>query len=389
MEITRNNYEAFFLDYYEGTLSPAQTEALYLFLEQNPDLQAEFNAFENIRLTPDDTVHFPGKHLLKKNSIRSTGSITAANYEHYFVAAAEGELNADESDLLQRFLEKNPHLTKELAIIRATHLVPDLRITYPYKHALRRKAPGIPVRRLLYLSTALAAVLIIIFIILHPSIRRPVPQSMPSLTDAPRKSEFSSQPTETPAVIAAPDSTVMVPQPQVKQLKASVIIRHNIVKKQPDHVQHETRTGHRMAVPSKMTYQSSIIEKGTIPLYEKEDPVLAVTIRQTHLQMPPDDAVHESVSKDDNPDDYPSLFAFILNKIHKKIKDMPENKEKEQGISFWSLADLGVRGINQLTHGNIMIEHTYNENGKLLSYSIGNDDFEISRVRERNNAGMH
>jgi hypothetical protein len=393
MEITRNNYEAYFLDYYEGTLSPAQTEALYLFLEQNPDLQAEFNAFENIRLTPDDTVHFPGKYLLKKNSIRSTGSITAANYEHYFVAAAESELNANDSDLLQRFLEKNPHLTKELTYTRATRLVPDLGIAYPYKHTLRKKAIQAPVRRLLYISTALAAVVIIILVILRPSFRHPISQRMQSLTDVPKTSGFPQQPVDTRAVVATPDLTVSVPQPQVKQVKASVITEYNAVKKHPEHAQHETAPGPRMAALNKMTHHYGIAETGMISLYKKGDPVLTGATRKTRLQMPPDNTIHEnemaSALKNDNTDDYPSLFAFVISRIHNKIKEMPENKEKEQGISFWSLADLGVRGINQLTHGDIRIEHSYNENGKILSYSIGNDDFEISRVRDRNITRTH
>ena len=50
MEINLHNYEAFFLDYKEGSLSAEQEKELFLFLEQHPHLYEELHAFENIVL---------------------------------------------------------------------------------------------------------------------------------------------------------------------------------------------------------------------------------------------------------------------------------------------------------------------------------------------------
>ncbi len=48
--INRDNYEAYFLDFAEGNLSPAALEALEDFLVANPDLREELENFENISL---------------------------------------------------------------------------------------------------------------------------------------------------------------------------------------------------------------------------------------------------------------------------------------------------------------------------------------------------
>ena len=50
MKINRNNYEAYFLDYIEGTLGFAEKAELEAFLVINPDLKIELDNFETISL---------------------------------------------------------------------------------------------------------------------------------------------------------------------------------------------------------------------------------------------------------------------------------------------------------------------------------------------------
>ena len=50
MKINLHNYEAVFLDYYEGNLSAEDVSELLLFLENHPELKEDFESFENIVL---------------------------------------------------------------------------------------------------------------------------------------------------------------------------------------------------------------------------------------------------------------------------------------------------------------------------------------------------
>ena len=46
MNINRNNYELFFIDFYDGNLTDAQKHELDLFLAENPNLKEECDSFD-------------------------------------------------------------------------------------------------------------------------------------------------------------------------------------------------------------------------------------------------------------------------------------------------------------------------------------------------------
>lgn len=96
MKINRNNYEAWFLDYAEGTLSPEQVADLLLFLEENPDLKNELDAFEIISLEEEKPV-FEAKSLLKKNS-----AFNNEEFENQCIAYSEGLLSEHEKSELEQ-----------------------------------------------------------------------------------------------------------------------------------------------------------------------------------------------------------------------------------------------------------------------------------------------
>ena len=73
--ITRDNYEIWFLDHAEGKLTSGERAMLFSFLQKNPDLKNEFDAFENIsfdapreKTTTNDDLKKKQSWLLKKYS---------------------------------------------------------------------------------------------------------------------------------------------------------------------------------------------------------------------------------------------------------------------------------------------------------------------------------
>ena len=52
MSIDKNNYEALLIDYLDGTLNAVQEAALWLFLEEHPELREEFEGLADVKLTP-------------------------------------------------------------------------------------------------------------------------------------------------------------------------------------------------------------------------------------------------------------------------------------------------------------------------------------------------
>lgn len=129
--INKNNYESWFLDYHEGTLPAEQVAELFLFLEQHPELQEEFDAFENIKLTDDRTDVFPAKDFFKKNVVDES------NVQQFLIAEIEGNLNADEQQALNDFITANSQFEKDRLLYAKTKLA-DEAVIFPDKAILKK-----------------------------------------------------------------------------------------------------------------------------------------------------------------------------------------------------------------------------------------------------------
>ena len=115
MSINLNNYEIYFIDFFDGNLTAEGENELMLFLASNPELKEEFDCFENINLEKEELV-FSGKSSIKKIEIQTFASVTEGNYENVFIAFYEGDLNKNEKLELEQFLKLNPFLNQEFEI---------------------------------------------------------------------------------------------------------------------------------------------------------------------------------------------------------------------------------------------------------------------------------
>jgi hypothetical protein len=131
MSINKNNYEAFFLDYHEGNLTPQQVADLLLFVEQHPELKEEFESFENFTLEDFSSYTFENKEELKRE-------ITERNKEEYFVRSVDGSLSEAENLLLDIFLKQHPQYSTEFEFFQKTKLHPDASIVFENKHSLKK-----------------------------------------------------------------------------------------------------------------------------------------------------------------------------------------------------------------------------------------------------------
>lgn len=131
MSINKNNYEAFFLDYHEGNLSPQQVADLLLFVEQHPELKEEFESFENVTLDDLSNVSFENKSSLKKE-------ITLENKEDYFIRSVENTLTPAEKSLLENFVKQHPQFLPELELFKKTKVFADTSLVFENKEALKK-----------------------------------------------------------------------------------------------------------------------------------------------------------------------------------------------------------------------------------------------------------
>jgi hypothetical protein len=142
MQISKLNYEAFFLDYWEGNLNDIQKKLLTGFLEKYPELQNDFLDFKDafaLELTPTTSPVFVGREKLKKPLLCSVENINEQNYEQWIVAHLESELTKKQERVYREFISLNSHLKSEVELYKRTFLQPDHRIVYHGKAALKKK----------------------------------------------------------------------------------------------------------------------------------------------------------------------------------------------------------------------------------------------------------
>jgi hypothetical protein len=126
-----HNYEAYLLDFSEGSLQDELQVELELFLIQHPELSvnlAELSAGSMEK----DAIHYSEKNNLKKSEFDLVS-------ETQFIAYIERQLTSQEYLHVEKSCEINPLLLKELGLYKATIATVDTSVMYSDKKELKRK----------------------------------------------------------------------------------------------------------------------------------------------------------------------------------------------------------------------------------------------------------
>jgi hypothetical protein len=156
MSITRENYEAYFLDYTAGNLNEDLIDKFLDFLENNPDLKSELQMFESIELIPESIPFDEKKRLYQSEADENLPFIKLA------IAEMEGDLNPHERIYFEELIGQNPIREKELDQLKKTRLVPDPKIVFLEKQKLYRANTRTIVFRWV---TAIAAILVVALVV--------------------------------------------------------------------------------------------------------------------------------------------------------------------------------------------------------------------------------
>lgn len=154
MEITRDNYEAFFIDYLEGNLDEKMIDQFIEFLQANPDLKAELETFRAVS-TEEEVVTFPGKEKLYREKYDSQKV-----FDQTSVAILENDSSEEETLDFNSYLEKHPGRIKEFDLFQKTRLQSDESLVFENKDRLYRVSRT---RQLFLLAGRGAAILVLIF----------------------------------------------------------------------------------------------------------------------------------------------------------------------------------------------------------------------------------
>ena len=154
MNINRDNYELWFLDYLEGNLDEKLINDFLEFIRDNPDLSEELQLFDTVSL-PESNLEYPHKSKLYKQTLD-----LPAVFDSMAIGFLEGDLDQKEKISFEHFMQKHPEKNKELELFRLTLLSPDTSVCLKNKQRLYHQ----PVIRLMTSRLLrIAAVFIFLF----------------------------------------------------------------------------------------------------------------------------------------------------------------------------------------------------------------------------------
>lgn len=135
MEITRHNYEEFFLLLADGELSPAQEEAVLQFTKQHPDLADELDMMMECRLDAEIPPIFPKEKLLKP----VMWNVDAPDeIQLQLLALLDNELAEDDKIALEKKINSDVALQLEWQILLAhTKLEAEKASSFPKEKILK------------------------------------------------------------------------------------------------------------------------------------------------------------------------------------------------------------------------------------------------------------
>lgn len=345
MNIGRDNYESWFMDYLDGKLDTVQVEVLMSFLEFNPDLKQELEGLENVSLEPREQV-FEHKAGLRKPVDTPERQAMLENFEDYCISGIEQQLSPDEENMLQKIIKDDPEKQNIYILYRSIILQADKSILYPGKSRLKRRYIELPRLRIAMSSVAAVA---IILLALSWFFRNT--DKKDAITDSPGEPSFTQEAVETESIVAGKSSDKPDEIDPVLELSEPEV--------------HFPAVVNFPVVAHKIGDESLIPEAGAITFIP--DPILLARIEPVQAQDLSEPA------RETEFDDYLSLQKYAMQQFNKTIRDPRERK-----ISLWKIASAGIQRINEFSEEDYSLDRKTDEYGKTRWLTLETPLFGIS-----------
>lgn len=381
MKITRNNYESFFIDFIEGNITPDDEKALRAFLVLNPDLQQEFDEFENLSLEPENSVLFPAKEELKNISQNK-----ASLFQESCIAYFEDDLSETEKTKLEAEINQSEYKKTEFHKFGRAKLIANNAIVYQNKQNLRRKDR----RKIVYLWMSAAANIILLFGVY---ILWNYDSSLQNTTTKPILAENQAQIKRkdyTENAIAQKEITTFEAKQENKtennpknenivrnketqeqvQVQDILVAKNNINKptidKNTNEISNEPLIAEQNTVEEEKENGISVQSRAYAFKSEtKEEKLKLAEYRQ------PQKEITET-------EEFVPLNVYLKNKVKEKLIAKAPNKKK---INVWEVARIGVKGLSKITGKKMEVENHYDENDNLIAFEFKSENIEIKRKK--------
>lgn len=333
MNINRNNYEEYFIDYLDGKLDEQETACLMLFLGENPDLEDELNMLSKVELQKP-VIKFPKKDTLKHFDFSNPSSIFSKPDE-FCIAFLEGDLDETRKNQFEKEILNNSELSKTFELTKKCKLEPDTTIVFNKKSLLKKSSGRVITLRKLSPYIAIAAS-ITIFFLLFPGIN-----SKPNNSSGNKVNYFSliniSRPVfnnNTELEYSSEQEVIINTNRNITVSNYENLAENNIILEK-----------------QKGTYISSI------KIQENEETSVPIS-----KKMEKSFDINDIVKYSEN--------NISLRPIFDDKENSNENNTGNKRFRVWRSLETGVNTITQFAFNKKIFENEYNEDGSIKKLDI-------------------
>jgi len=352
MQIDRNNYESYFLDFLEGRLSEQEIDNLLTFLRNNPDLEDRLLSIDKYVVESNNAITLNKNFLFK--SLDNFHSVNEHNFDEFCVAYYEKDLSDAASRDLSEYIRTNPRKLNEFEKYGKLFLNSSLDVKYPFKSKLK-KFSLLSIRKLVYFSSAAAILLLAFYLI-------------------PFNQKYSASVKQTSVLNERISNT----QTQ-NSVKSSELVSKN-------NKPFSEKRNPVILIGLNTKPANAIPENGNEILPEKSNNLTSIhSIEINNLKLPITlDKIAYSPAQDKKQTKsanlvYQSIREFALNKLQRNSEKNSNDNKSDNDLTLWDLATLGANGINKLTGSNIKLDRKLNDNGDMVTMAIESGKLGFSR----------
>ena len=336
MNINRDNYEEYFLDFAEGRLTAEQEKILNDFLKFNPDLEAELQEFDLLQLQAED-IHMPGKQKLKKEIPSSTAIVNDLNFEMYAIAYLENDLSDHQRGLFEAFLATDQEYQAGINLMKKTYLKPEY-VPYPAKRKLTKRTNRTSLYRILVPVAAAATIALLIIIRTEPLM---VSNEIASIPEVVIEGEIEPKKPETVKEVIKEKAAFI----QIRKSSRATVPVSNVSRA----AQASDNDSENRAKEQQRSQRIALIDapgmNTTIPDMKEDQ------LRPRVLPLP-------SIN----------LSSLAVTERVRYQLDRASDIINEDDVFIWNLAGQGIEGINKLVGSDMSLMASQDEEGSVSGF---------------------
>jgi hypothetical protein len=342
MQITLENYEAYFLDFAEGRLDRTSLAQLEAFLTLHPELKQKLEHFSPLAF-PEELITYPSKFELKKFQFDTT-PVNDKTFNDFCIAFFENQLNDEKSKELSRFISSNPDRKKDFQLFGKVYLKPQKDFIFPGNASLYKKENKNNVTRKIHsawLSIAAGVAMLIAINLLFINNKNITQKSNLTLHTSSKAIDIQ-YPYKKVKLIIFDNSKIISEIINSNKSNTSTNTLINTLDERKEEIVYLKHIETNYASDNNDKYSSNSL-----------NPIVTFIENQYNINYRPYDIER-------------------FNKI--KLSNL---KNKNGKFSAVKIIQLGLAGINRLTHSNMKLTEKRDESGKIMALSFESESFEF------------